>query len=91
MKFKRYHHLFFSLILFSYLIDSINCQKNATKSKQRDKSTKKNTKESAPFYSFAAWNNRGKICLLVKLDALFTITYDASYGKQVINKLQLNV
>ena len=73
------------LILAAFLTDLVSCQKNSTKSKPRDKSSKKGkeTKESAPYYSFAAWNNRGKICLLVKLDATFKITYEASYGEQV--------
>ena len=78
------HFLIIGLILFSFFINSISGQKNSTtKAKQRDKGARKNTKESAPPYTFAAWNERGRICLLVKLDAMFTITYDASYGKQV--------
>lgn len=43
----------------------------------------KKAKESAPLYSFAAWDPWGKICLLLKLDAMFTISYQTRYGKQV--------
>ena len=85
MNLKRCDHcLLVSLILAACLLTELVAgQKNSTKSKQRDKNAKKGTKESAPYYSFAAWNNRGKICLLVKLDASFKITYKASYGEQV--------
>ena len=85
MNLKRYDHcLLVSLILVAALLaELVAGQKNSTKSKQRDKNTKKGNKESAPYYSFAAWNNRGKICLLVKLDASFKIAYKASYGEQV--------
>ena len=78
-------------MIAALLTDLVSCQKNSTKSKQRDKGAKKGSKESAPYYSFAAWNNRGKICLLVKLDATFKITYEASYGEQVSSSFAIYV
>jgi len=94
MKFRQSSHfILFSLILISFLIDFILCQKNSTK-KQREKGSKKkyeSTKDSAPPYTFAAWNERNRICLLVKLDAMFIITYDTSYGKQqLIHRLPID-
>ena len=39
-------------------------------------------KEQAPPFHFAVWDETGKICILAKLDASFTITYNTKYGKQ---------
>jgi hypothetical protein len=39
-------------------------------------------KEKAPPFHFAVWDETGKICILAKLDASFTITYNTKYGKQ---------
>jgi hypothetical protein len=66
---------------------SANDRVNATRS---DFKLKK-AKESAPLYSFAAWDPWGKICLLLKFDAMFTISYKTRYGKQqLINRLQVD-
>lgn len=39
-------------------------------------------KEQAPPFHFAVWDETGRICILAKLDASFTITYNTKYGKQ---------
>lgn len=39
-------------------------------------------KEQPPPFHFAVWDENGKICILAKFDASFTITYDTKYGKQ---------
>ena len=66
-------------------------QKSSNKSTTSKESKIKKPKESAPYYSFAAWDNWGKICLLLKLDAMFTISYETGYGKQqLINILPLD-
>lgn len=39
-------------------------------------------KEQAPPFHFAVWDESGNICILAKLEASFTITYESKYGKQ---------
>lgn len=93
---------FLAIIILSLVtLSAIQAQStNMTAFDQKSFNNKSNTtkefkfkkpKESAPFYSYAAWDNWGKICLLLKLDAMFTVTYETNYGKQqLINILPLD-
>ncbi|KAG8181888.1 hypothetical protein JTE90_026048 [Oedothorax gibbosus] len=48
-------------------------------------------KQEAPEDTFAVWNTKGKICLLAKFDAKFTILYASEGGEQKAEvKLPLN-
>ncbi|XP_074595846.1 lysosome-associated membrane glycoprotein 5 [Brevipalpus obovatus] len=40
------------------------------------------TKEAGPKFTFSAWDDGGKICILAKLEAVFTITFESNYGQQ---------
>ncbi|UYV74782.1 LAMP5 [Cordylochernes scorpioides] len=40
------------------------------------------TKEQAPPFTFAVWEPNGKICLLAKIAATFTISYPSNSGTQ---------
>ena len=39
-------------------------------------------KQQVPPFYFAVWDESGQVCILAKLEASFTITYDTKYGKQ---------
>lgn len=45
------------------------------------------SKEAGPKFTFSAWDDSGKICILAKLEAVFTITYESNYGQQVSSGL----
>lgn len=45
------------------------------------------SRESAPPFTMAIWDEWGKVCILAKIEASFTITYDTNYGKQVRRSL----
>lgn len=46
--------------------------------------TTEEPKEVAPENAYAIWSSKGKICLLAKLHAMFTITYSSNGGEQEI-------
>lgn len=39
-----------------------------------------NVKERPPPFVNALWDENGKVCILAKIEASFTITYDTKYG-----------
>lgn len=39
--------------------------------------------ETAPSFTFFGRDEHGKICILAKFEAIFTITYEATSGSQV--------
>lgn len=44
--------------------------------------------EQPPPFHLAVWDDQGKICILAKVDASFTITYATKYGdQQMIDRL----
>ncbi|CAG2119093.1 unnamed protein product, partial [Medioppia subpectinata] len=42
------------------------------------------TKQPAPAFTFTTWDENGLICILAKIEASFTITYDIEGGTQVL-------
>lgn len=42
------------------------------------------SKETSPKFTYAVWDENGKICILAKFEAAFQITYETSNGKQVL-------
>ena len=39
-------------------------------------------KETPPSFTFAAWDDYGRICILAKFEAVFTINYETKFGTQ---------
>ena len=41
------------------------------------------TRQPAPAFTFTVWDESGSICILAKIEASFSITYDIKGGTQV--------
>lgn len=45
----------------------------------------KGVKTAAPLFTFPVWDETGRLCILAKFDAQFTINYPSQTGTQVCN------
>ncbi|XP_015782246.1 lysosome-associated membrane glycoprotein 5 [Tetranychus urticae] len=86
------------LLLLLFVASGYDCAGNKTKSSKSGKKIKESTTtasyqdensnkqsnlmETAPSFTFFGRDEHGKICILAKFEAIFTITYEATSGSQ---------